>query len=107
LRLLSHSLKVGLSKVFLIPWATWIVILTSARAYQIMSFHKQENIESKDNWLKIYTITTFLSGIFWGILLLQVLNPISGNESFTFIVYFDGNDSWGIADRHGERSDVD
>jgi len=54
--------------------------LTSARAYLISSYHKQEKIESPDNWLKLYTATTFLSGISWGILLLQVLNPVSGNE---------------------------
>jgi signal transduction histidine kinase/CheY-like chemotaxis protein len=72
--------KSRLDQGFLIPWAAWIVILTSARAYLISSYHKQEKIESPDNWLKIYTVTTFLSGISWGILLLQVLNPVSGNE---------------------------
>ncbi|MFT7414312.1 MAG: signal transduction histidine kinase/CheY-like chemotaxis protein [Methylophagaceae bacterium] len=72
--------KSRLEQGFLIPWATWILILTSVRAYLIWSFHKQEKIDSPDNWLKLYTVTTFLSGISWGILLVQVLNPVSGNE---------------------------
>lgn len=72
--------KSRLEQGFLIPWATWILILTSARAYLIRSFHKQGKIESPDNWLKLYTVTTFLSGISWGVFLLQVLNPVSGNE---------------------------
>lgn len=72
--------KSRLEQGFLIPWAIWIIILTSARAYLIRSFHKQERIETPDNWLKLYTVTTFLSGLSWGILLLQVLNPVSGNE---------------------------
>jgi signal transduction histidine kinase len=72
--------KSRLDQGFLMPWALWIVILTSARAYLIASYHKQEKIESPENWLKLYAVTTFLSGISWGILLLQVLNPVSGNE---------------------------
>jgi len=64
----------------LIPWAIWILLLTSARAYLIRSFSKQEIVEKPSNWLKMFTVTTFLSGLSWGLLLLQVLNPVSGNE---------------------------
>ena len=65
---------------FLTPWAIWIVILTGIRVYLIRAFLKQKQIESPDKWLNFYTIAAFLSGISWGILLLQILNPVSGNE---------------------------
>ncbi len=65
---------------FLIPWAIWICVLTAARAYLIRSFNKQVKIESPDNWLKLYVVASFVSGISWGILLLQVVNPVTGNE---------------------------
>lgn len=65
---------------FLMPWALWILILTGSRAYLISAFQKKEKIEFPRYWLKIYTFTAFLSGVSWGVLLLQVLNPVSGNE---------------------------
>jgi len=72
--------KSRLDAGFLMPWAIWILILTGARAYLVRFFLKQQEIESPDKWLTLYTVAAFLSGISWGILLLQVLNPISGNE---------------------------
>tara|TARA_R110001606_G_scaffold361754_7_gene515170 strand:+ start:65332 stop:67062 length:1731 start_codon:yes stop_codon:yes gene_type:complete len=72
--------KTSLGEGLLIPWAIWILMLTVARAYLIRSFSKQEVIESPSNWLKIFAVTTFLSGVSWGGVLLQVLTPVSGNE---------------------------
>lgn len=66
--------------IFLIPWAIWVLILTISRAYLVRSFLKKEDVESPNTWLKIYAVTTFVSGVSWGILLLQVVNPVSGNE---------------------------
>jgi signal transduction histidine kinase/CheY-like chemotaxis protein len=66
--------------IFLIPWAIWVLALTIARAYLVRTFLKKEEIESPNNWLKIYTTAAFVSGVSWGVLLLQVVNPVSGNE---------------------------
>lgn len=64
----------------LIPWALWIVMLTIIRAYSINLFHKKKRIESPHYWLILFTLFSFLSGLSWGVLLLHVLAPISGNE---------------------------
>lgn len=76
--------------VFLMPWAVWVLILTIARAYIVRSYMKQKEIESPSNWLNIFAITAFLSGISWGVLLLQVLNPVSGNEVMLLSFIFSG-----------------
>ena len=65
---------------FLVPWALWILVLTGSRAYLIRRFQKKEKTKSPSYWLNIYTFTVFLSGLSWGLLLLQVLNPVSANE---------------------------
>lgn len=72
--------KERLDQGFLVPWAIWLLILTSARAYLVGYFRKQENIEYPTYWLKLFAATTFISGVSWGVLLLQALYPVSNNE---------------------------
>lgn len=65
---------------FLMPWALWILVLTGTRAYLIRTFQKSEELKPPKFWLYLYTFTAFLSGVSWGVLLLQIINPVSGNE---------------------------
>lgn len=65
---------------FLVHWALWILVLTGSRVYLIRTFQKRKKVKPPIYWLKAYAFAAFLSGISWGILLLQVVNPVSGNE---------------------------
>lgn len=84
--------KTSIGQGFLIPWAIWILMLTSARTYLIRSFSKQEVIASPTNWLKMFTVTTFLSGVSWGLYITSGSKSSFRQRDFDFIIYIIGHD---------------
>ncbi|PHS25407.1 MAG: hypothetical protein COA83_05650 [Methylophaga sp.] len=64
----------------LIIWAFVVFILTMARVVLVKAFHRQLSIDNPRRWLNAFAGSAFLSGVTWGVMLVNVLQPSLNSE---------------------------
>lgn len=64
----------------LIIWAFVVFVLTVARVVLVKAFHRQISIDNPRRWLNAFAGSAFLSGVTWGVMLINVLQPSLNSE---------------------------
>ena len=59
----------------LIMWASLVSIQTMGRIWLVINFKKRSEQRTPTYWLNMFTFTSFLSGMLWGVALLYILQP--------------------------------
>lgn len=67
-------------QTLLVIWALFVATLTGSRAWLVLNFKRQSEINSPLLWLNIFALSAFISGMLWGTPLLYVLTPTFDSE---------------------------
>ncbi len=59
----------------LLVWASFVSVLTVGRGWLVWAFHTKNSRKSPKYWLNMFTLTSFISGTLWGVVLLYILEP--------------------------------